>query len=163
MNSCRTGDSKTYLQEEHYFRWLPMLDSGFSRLGFISAAGLICVGAGWLALQAQERVTLPIDRNKGSYAGQGETKEEADRNSVGCVSCHGQTDEATMHATRTFRLGCVECHGGLADQMKPAGSDKGSPPYEQVKLKAHNVHPQREIFKKKMEARSAANVEIPYA
>ena len=136
-----------------------MSDSGFSRISFISAAALICVGAGWLVLQAQERATLPIDRNKGSFSGQGESKEEADKNSVGCISCHGQTDEATMHPTRTFHLSCVECHGGLADVMKPAGTDKGSPAYEQMKIKAHNVHPKEEIFRKA----TSANPEIPFA
>ncbi len=139
-----------------------MFDSGFSRLGFISAAGLICVGAGWLALQAQERVTLPLDRNSGSYS-KGETKEEAEKNSAGCKSCHGETDEATMHPTRTFYLSCIECHGGLPDVIKPAGADMKSAAYQQATLKAHNVHPRREIFQKKMEEHSAANVEIPYA
>src|SRR5882672_8848893 len=40
---------------------------------------------------------------------------EADRKSAGCISCHTQTDEPTMHATGTVRLGCADCHGGNAN------------------------------------------------
>src|SRR4029077_19620853 len=45
----------------------------------------------------------------------GQSQEEADRKSTGCISCHTQTDEPTMHATGTLRLGCTDCHGGNAD------------------------------------------------
>ena len=43
-----------------------------------------------------------------------QSKEEAAAKSAGCLSCHGPTDEPTMHATGTVRLGCADCHGGDA-------------------------------------------------
>src|SRR5580693_7310927 len=63
----------------------------------------------------------------------GETSAEADRNSAGCVACHGQTDSASMHTTGTVRLGCTDCHGGNAGVMPPAGGKKGSPGYDEAK------------------------------
>ncbi len=34
--------------------------------------------------------------------------------SSGCMSCHTQTDEPSMHASPAVQLGCVDCHGGDA-------------------------------------------------
>src|ERR1700733_7921044 len=67
----------------------------------------------------------------------GQTQEEADRKSAGCISCHTQTDEPTMHATGTLRLGCADCHGGNADARVAPGMTSTSPEYEQLKRKAH--------------------------
>jgi hypothetical protein len=67
----------------------------------------------------------------------GQTQLEADRKSAGCISCHTQTDEPTMHATGTLRLGCTDCHGGNADVRIAAGVTSSSPEYDQVKRQAH--------------------------
>src|ERR1700692_723028 len=67
----------------------------------------------------------------------GQTQEEADRKSAGCISCHTQTDEPTMHATGTLRLGCTDCHGGNADARAASGVSSSSPEYEQAKRHAH--------------------------
>ncbi len=64
-------------------------------------------------------------------------QQDADRKSAGCISCHTQTDEPTMHATGTVRLGCTDCHGGNADARIAAGVAATSPEYEQVKQQAH--------------------------
>ena len=45
----------------------------------------------------------------------GQSQEEADRKSAGCISCHSSTDEPTMHPTKTVHLGCTDCHGPFAD------------------------------------------------
>jgi hypothetical protein len=66
-----------------------------------------------------------------------QTEDDVARKSAGCISCHTQTDEPTMHATRTVRLGCTDCHGGRADLPAPAGAQAGSPSYEQAKRAAH--------------------------
>src|ERR1700686_1362858 len=58
---------------------------------------------------------------------------EADRKSAGCLSCHTQTDEPTMHATGTVRLGCTDCHGGNAEVRIAAGLLASSPEYDRVK------------------------------
>jgi hypothetical protein len=62
---------------------------------------------------------------------------EADRKSAGCISCHTQTDEPTMHATGTVRLGCTDCHGGNADVRVAMGVAASSSDYDQVKRQAH--------------------------
>lgn len=61
----------------------------------------------------------------------GQSQDEADRKSAGCVSCHQQTDSASMHPTSTVRLGCVDCHGGDA-------TVRGT--IQDVRAK-HNAHP----------------------
>jgi hypothetical protein len=67
----------------------------------------------------------------------GQTQEEADQKSAGCVSCHTQTDQPTMHATGTLRLGCTDCHGGDPSARVAPGLAASAPEYEQTKRKAH--------------------------
>jgi hypothetical protein len=86
----------------------------------------------------------------------GESQEEADRNSTGCVACHGQTDSASMHTTGTVRLGCTDCHGGNAGVMPPTGAQKGSAGYDEAKKKAHPKPSIPDLW------RSSANPVRPY-
>ena len=67
----------------------------------------------------------------------GQSQADADRKSAGCISCHSQTDEPTMHATGTVRLGCTDCHGGNSKARIAPDIAAGSPGYEQVKRQAH--------------------------
>lgn len=57
--------------------------------------------------------------------------------SAGCVSCHGQTDSASMHPAGTVHLTCTECHGGNPAVMQPAGSTRGDAAYRQAEAGAH--------------------------
>ena len=41
-----------------------------------------------------------------------QTKEEADKKSEGCLSCHAGIEN--MHKNEAVRLGCIDCHGGNA-------------------------------------------------
>ena len=86
------------------------------------------------------RMTAPSLRAADEKAGPnllGQSQEEADRKSAGCVSCHTQTDAPTMHTTGTLRLGCTDCHGGNADARAASSAASTSPEYEQVKRQAH--------------------------
>src|SRR5262245_19261217 len=56
---------------------------------------------------------------------------------AGCVSCHTQTDSATMHTTGTVSLSCTQCHGGDGQVFRPPIADTSSAPYRQAKLRAH--------------------------
>ena len=67
----------------------------------------------------------------------GQTQEDADRKSTGCISCHGTADEPTMHATKTVLLGCTDCHGGNATVGVAAGTAADSAEYNGAKEKAH--------------------------
>jgi hypothetical protein len=62
---------------------------------------------------------------------------EAVRKSSGCISCHTQTDESTMHVSGTLRLGCTDCHGGNSEIHVVPGANNGTPEYDLAKRKAH--------------------------
>ena len=110
-------------------------------LCFLSLSGFL------LLLAAHSHASSAATQERPSIE-RGESKEEADSKSVGCVSCHTSTDEATMHPTRTFYLGCADCHGGDYKIMAPAGASQTSSEYISAKEKAH-VQPHDPIFKGK--------------
>ncbi len=83
-----------------------------------------------------------------------QSQEEADRKSVGCVSCHTQSDAKTMHASPSVRLGCIDCHGGNAS-IKAAGA-KGTNEYDEAQRQAHVLPKNKEIW------RTSANPERAY-
>src|SRR5713101_6202856 len=76
----------------------------------------------------------------------GQSQEEADRKSFGCISCHTSTDEPTMHPTKTVALGCTDCHGGNSSVSVASGVAPNSPEYNSAKQKAH-VQPRDPSFK----------------
>ena len=59
--------------------------------------------------------------------------------SEGCISCHTQTDSATMHETGTVKITCVDCHGGNGEIVAPRGSQADSADYKSAKARAHVV------------------------
>jgi hypothetical protein len=61
---------------------------------------------------------------------------EADRKSVGCVTCHTASDAKTMHASPVVVLGCTDCHGGSASIHKPDGVERGAA-YDAARERAH--------------------------
>ena len=83
--------------------------------------------------------------------GLGDSIEEAQQKSGGCVTCHSPMDSATMHTTGTVRLGCTDCHGGNAQIALPAGITQGATQYQEVTSQAHP----RPRFREN--ARSSAN------
>jgi hypothetical protein len=50
-----------------------------------------------------------------------QTRAEAMAKSDGCMSCHLETDEPSMHNVPGIILGCTDCHGGDASVFLPAG------------------------------------------
>ena len=41
-----------------------------------------------------------------------QSQAEADAKSLGCMSCHTETDSKSMHQSQAVSLGCTDCHGG---------------------------------------------------
>jgi hypothetical protein len=80
----------------------------------------------------------------------GQSQQEANRKSSGCITCHTSTDEPTMHPTKTVLLGCTDCHGGNSSISVAASTPPNSAEYDAAKEKAH-VQPRDPSFK----ARSA--------
>jgi hypothetical protein len=72
-----------------------------------------------------------------SFPGLGDSLEEAQQRSAGCVSCHNPMDSPTMHTSGTVRLGCSDCHGGNPQVALSAGVAQGSPQYLEVTKQAH--------------------------
>ena len=118
-------------------RWLKNRNS-LTRLARVSPWAALAVSLLLAAVAA--RIPAPLLRADDEKAGPNllaQSQEEADRKSAGCISCHTQTDEPTMHATGTLRLGCTDCHGGNADARIASGVASASPEYEHVKRQAH--------------------------
>ncbi len=108
--------------------------------------GVLCVSAlsFFFALHASSNFSVGAAQEAAPFRGQ--SQEEADRKSSGCVSCHTSTDEPTMHPTKTVPLGCTDCHGGNSSISVAPGTATNSPEYNSAKEKAH-VQPRDPSFK----------------
>jgi len=119
--------------------------------GAVALLGVLLFALAQHGLDAQSPVAAPPQHSLIR-----QTQEEADAKSAGCVSCHVNEDEPTMHPTRTVRLGCTDCHGGDASLGIAPGTARDSAAYAQSKAKAH-VQPRDARF-----ARGLANAEHAY-
>lgn len=101
-----------------------------------------------------------VDRDYPNYpsAPKTQTKAEMKAKSEGCISCHTNTDELTMHETPAIKLGCTDCHGGDATIRVASGLKKGDEDYLHTLEKAH-VLP---LFPEKWHFPSSANPERTY-
>ena len=103
-------------------------------------------------MRARTASASPQDESSNSTAPlsglRGQSQEEAQRKSAGCVSCHTATDEPTMHPTKTVQLACTDCHGGDSTAGVASGVASNSSEYNTVKEKAH-VHPKNAAFRKR--------------
>ena len=68
-----------------------------------------------------------------------QTVEEAHAKSVGCMSCHTETDRHTMHQNPGVVLGCADCHGGNAKVSKPEAAKREDASYLAALRQAHVV------------------------
>jgi hypothetical protein len=115
---------------------------GRARLFLVS---LCSVTLSLLLLSTQARHSLAAAQDPQNPI-RGQSQEEADRKSAGCISCHTPTDEPTMHPSKAVHIGCTDCHGGNAGVSVSAGMSPGSMEYKAAKEKAH-VQPHDPIFK----------------
>jgi hypothetical protein len=99
--------------------------------------GVLCVVAASFGLALRAGSTPKVRAAQEPASFQGQTQEDADHKSSGCVSCHGATDEPTMHATKTVLLGCTDCHGGNAGPSVAPGTAQDSADYIAAKERAH--------------------------
>src|ERR1700687_5478996 len=103
----------------------------------LRTCSVLCVAAlsFFLALHASSNPPARAPQEAGPFRGQ--SQEEADRKSSGCISCHTSTDEPTMHPTKTVHLGCTDCHGGNSSVSVDSGAAPNSLDYNFTKEKAH--------------------------
>jgi hypothetical protein len=106
----------------------------------------LCVSVLSLLLVLQAESPAKVSAKQDVPAVRGQSQEEADRKSAGCISCHTSTDEPTMHPTKTILLGCTDCHGGNSSVSATAGAAPDSTEYKSAKGKAH-VQPRDTSFK----------------
>src|SRR4051812_19059342 len=74
-----------------------------------------------------------------------QSQADVDAKSAGCITCHVNTDAASMHPTETVQLGCIDCHGGDAKVALPNGIEPADARYRELKEQAH-VKPRLKDF-----------------
>lgn len=90
-----------------------------------------------LLLAAGKEKPQKVDYSFTPPAPQNQTWDAAQEKSAGCISCHTDSDQKTMHETPAVVLGCVDCHGG--DALVEGSNDwgKNSLRYMDALKKAH--------------------------
>ena len=114
----------------------PSSRTGLAIVCAFCAIACVAVALRGSAAHAQDQPTIAL----------GQSHEDAQRKSTGCITCHSPMDEATMHPTKTVELGCTDCHGGNSAESVSAGASPNSPEYTAAKEKAH-VHPRDASFR----------------
>ena len=99
------------------------------------ALGLCCAFALLIFGPRKEPFVASAQGPENSFRGQ--SQQEADHKSSGCISCHTSTDNPTMHPSQGVHLGCTDCHGGNASSAVIAGTSTTSLEYLAAKEKAH--------------------------
>jgi len=130
---------------------------------------LIAIGlAGWILFTAALALALapaadvpasPVETAPHAPASQ--TAQDAADKSAGCVTCHRETDRASMHESPGVVLGCVDCHGGNASVKSPPQDTPKffeTPEYMAAMGRAH-VAPR---FPKEWKTPASANPEASY-
>lgn len=100
----------------------------------VLALGMGLVG---VAVAAEGEKPVRRDYRTAAPAPASQSRADVERKSVGCVSCHTQTDSHNMHANPAINLGCVDCHGGDASVRRAADIDLDSSQALDLMKKAH--------------------------
>jgi len=79
------------------------------------SAILVCTLTPLLAIAAEGEAPRNIQYVTHPPAPASQSQAQADSKTDGCVTCHTQTDQPTMHASQSVVLGCTDCHGGDPD------------------------------------------------
>ncbi|MDO8863510.1 hypothetical protein Q6D67_17560 [Haliea sp. E1-2-M8] len=90
-----------------------------------------------LALGAAGEEAVERDHVTAPDAPASQSNAQMEAKSAGCVTCHTQTDEKTMHANPAVKLGCTDCHGGDAKVRRTSGDGIEDPAYLAVMEQAH--------------------------
>lgn len=66
-----------------------------------------------------------------------QTAAEAEAKSSGCITCHTDSDQKTMHDVPSVVLGCTDCHGGNANIKVSILMEEEAPEYGDLRDQAH--------------------------
>ncbi|HXV40919.1 MAG TPA: hypothetical protein VD701_08155, partial [Steroidobacteraceae bacterium] len=85
------------------------------RRHILIAASSLAAALGIAAIASDEH-GKPVERQwvTAPVAPALQTREQAAAKSTGCMDCHRETDQPSMHASPAVVLGCADCHGGDA-------------------------------------------------
>jgi len=105
----------------------------------LTALLLVLLAASMAAFSAEgEKPVVVENRVTAPPAPAWQTEAEASAKSSGCLTCHSDSDQKTMHANPAVVLGCTDCHGGDAQVRKPDGVDDiHSDAYQKTLREAH--------------------------
>jgi hypothetical protein len=106
---------------------------------------VLCVSAVYFLFVFYSDPASKVHAEQDAPPARGQSQQEADRKSSGCISCHTSTDEPTMHPTKTVFLGCTDCHGGNSSISVSTRAAPHSAEYITAKEKAH-VQPRDASF-----------------
>ena len=98
---------------------------------------LLAAGVTQRLLADDEEVAVERTYVKTPDAPRGQSQEDADAKSAGCISCHTKSDAPSMHDNVAVVLGCADCHGGDAMVKAPEGLAATDPQYATLRDKAH--------------------------
>ncbi|HEX4737430.1 MAG TPA: hypothetical protein VH331_07705 [Allosphingosinicella sp.] len=114
--------------------WIP----AFAGKQWCIALFLLAIfGSPLLASEGEQPVARDYSLVRAGPAPQTQEPEAADAKSAGCVSCHTDSDQKTMHKTPAVVLGCTDCHGGNASISGDASLPHTDPRYVAARDKAH--------------------------
>ena len=99
------ADQTKFASKNRWQGWLFAL--GFTGVAF-------CVLGTGVAAQAASEKLSEKSYTMAPNAPERQTAQQAFAKTEGCMSCHTQTDQHTMHANPGVVLGCTDCHGGDA-------------------------------------------------
>src|ERR1700733_11237306 len=101
----------------------------------VAGLSLLALGATLLLLRPLEPAVRVHAQAAPREIPRGESPEDAQRQSAGCMPCHTATDSVSMHAESAVVIGCADCHGG--DPSVNASGAPGSEPWKEAERKAH--------------------------
>ncbi len=101
--------------------------------------GALLLPVALLASEGEHAVERDYTQVRTDPSPASQTAESMAAKSEGCVSCHTESDQKTMHASTAVRLGCTDCHGGNASVHNPVDGGVASqdPTYIAAKELAH--------------------------
>jgi hypothetical protein len=113
-----------------------MHQHSWGRLIIHGVAVLACAG---LVSVVRADHAPPVDRRYAAApaAPKSQSDDDVRSKSIGCRSCHVQTDLLSMHSNPAVKLGCTDCHGGNSAVALPVGITRASLQYTRAMAEAH--------------------------
>lgn len=98
---------------------------------------IITVALPGMAIAAPKEKPVERDYAFTPAAPERQSTEAANAKSAGCMSCHINNDQPSMHANPAVKLGCVDCHGGNSEVALESDLNRDSDEYRALMDSAH--------------------------